>query len=199
MADTRSAIVKAADKLFYEKGFEHASFTDIAEAVGISRGNFYYHFRSKDEILDAVIELRLQTTREMLDRWQREGVTPEHRILSFVDILIANRSEIMMHGCPVGTLCGELAKLAHPARQDATRLFELFRDWLARQFVEMGLAEEADTLAMHLLARSQGVAALANAFHDESFVFGEVDAMRGWLAARTAAARPGIRNVVSGT
>jgi TetR/AcrR family transcriptional repressor of nem operon len=35
--------------------------------VQISRGNLYYHFKSKDEILDAVIGARLASTREMLE------------------------------------------------------------------------------------------------------------------------------------
>ncbi|TNF20020.1 MAG: TetR/AcrR family transcriptional regulator, partial [Pseudomonadales bacterium] len=56
---TRERIVSEADRLFYERGYEHTSFADIADAVGISRGNFYYHFKSKDEILDAVIGDRM--------------------------------------------------------------------------------------------------------------------------------------------
>lgn len=76
----------------------------------------------------------------------------------------------MAHGCPVGTLCNELAKLGHTALAEVSGLFTLFRDWLARQFVVMGRAADADALAMHLLMRSQGVATLATAFHDEAFV-----------------------------
>lgn len=51
----RDHIVAAADPLFYRQGFEHTSFAAIADAVQISRGNFYYYFKSKDKILDAVI------------------------------------------------------------------------------------------------------------------------------------------------
>ncbi|VTZ60427.1 hypothetical protein [Sinorhizobium medicae] len=40
----------------------------------------------------------------------------------------------MAHGCSVGTLCNELAKLDSLAKNDAVSLFTLFRDWLARQF-----------------------------------------------------------------
>lgn len=43
---TREHIVRAADELLYKQGFEHTSFADVADAVGISRGNFYYHARS---------------------------------------------------------------------------------------------------------------------------------------------------------
>lgn len=182
---TRDHIVEAADRLFYEQGFEHTSFADIASAVRISRGNFYYHFKSKDEILDAVIARRLADTEAMLERWESEGKHPADRIRSFIQLLIANRAGIMSHGCPVGTLCSELAKLDHVARADAGKLFVLFRNWLARQFALLGRRENADALAMHLLARSQGVATLANAFHDQAFIRREVEEMNAWLNENT--------------
>ncbi|MFG1205268.1 TetR/AcrR family transcriptional regulator [Xanthobacter aminoxidans] len=182
-SDTRTAIVEAADRLFYETGFASTSFADIAAAVNLSRGNFYYHFKSKDEILAAVIALRLERTRKLLAQWEDEGGDAEARILSFVGILIANRAKIMRFGCPVGTLCNELAKLDHAAGADAARLFTLFRDWLARQFRALGHGEdEAARLAMHLLARSQGVATLASSIGDEAFIDAEVAEMRNFVA-----------------
>jgi TetR/AcrR family transcriptional repressor of nem operon len=187
---TRDHIVQAADALFYQRGFEHTSFADIAAAVQISRGNFYYHFKTKDEILDAVIGVRLASTQTMLDRWEIEGAKPVDRIRSFINILIANKSAIERYGCPVGTLCTELAKLGHPAQSDATRLFTLFRTWLTRQFVLLGRKAEADTLAMQLLARSQGVATLASAFGDEAFIRREVEDMNQWLGRLMPAKRP---------
>lgn len=178
---TCEQIVEAADQLFYRQGFEHTSFADIAEAVKISRGNFYYHFKSKDEILDAVIDLRLANTRKILEHWETAGKTPEDRIRSFIGILIVNRSKIKLYGCPVGTLCSELAKLNHGSQAQANKLFTLFRNWLRRQFSELGRKADADALAMHLLARSQGVATLASAFRDEKFIKQEVKQMHAWL------------------
>ena len=186
---TRDHIVEAADDLFYRRGFEHTSFTDIADIVQISRGNFYYHFKTKDEILDAVINERLADTRNMLERWEVEGETPEDRIRSFIQILIANRADIKRYGCPVGTLCTELAKLNHASQGEANKLFTLFRSWLRRQFALLG-REDADELAMHLLARSQGVATLASAFRDEKFIRQEVEQMCGWLRSYASVAAP---------
>jgi AcrR family transcriptional regulator len=182
---TRDHILKAADQLFYEHGYEHTSFADIAAAVRISRGNFYYHFRTKDEILDAVTGVRMATTREMLEQWEAEGDHPADRIRSFIRMLIMNRAKIMRHGCPVGSLCNELAKLDHGAQAGAAGIFTLFRDWLRRQFALLGREADADVLAMHVLARSQGVAALANAFRDEDFMRQEVDQMCEWLESCT--------------
>jgi TetR/AcrR family transcriptional repressor of nem operon len=189
---THDLIVEAADRLFYRQGYEHTSFADIADAVRISRGNFYHHFKTKDEILDAVIGARLDDTRGMLERWTIEEKGPADRIRSFIHILVVNQTEIMRHGCPVGTLCSELAKLGHVSQAEATRLFTLFRAWLRRQFALLGREADADALAMHLLARSQGVATLANAFHDEKFIKQEVEAMCDWLksCANNAVSRP---------
>lgn len=181
---TRDEIVAAADRLFYETGFEATSFADIAAAVNISRGNFYYHFKTKDDILDAVIAVRLASTRRMLEAWEEEGDDPAARIRSFIGILITNRAKIMRHGSPVGTLCNELAKLDHGAKDDASRIFTVFRDWLARQFVALGRPDEADALAMHLLAASQGVATLASAFRDADFIRHEVEGMAAWVEAQ---------------
>src|SRR5262245_51479461 len=196
---TRDHIVEAADRLFYRRGYEHTSFSDIADVVQISRGNFYYHFKTKDEILDAVIEARLASTRTMLERWDSDASGPADRIRSFIHILIANRADINRHGCPVGTLCTELAKLDHAAQGEANRLFALFRTWLRRQFTLLGREADADSLAMHLLARSQGVATLATAFHDESFIRREVDDMCEWLRSCTNSAARTARDDGAGT
>ena len=180
---TRARIVSAADDLFYRRGFENTSFSDIADAVEISRGNFYHHFKSKDAILDAVIQHRLVDAEGMIEQWDQKHEHPLERIRSFIDILIRNRPLIVRYGCPVGTLCTELAKLSHSARPEANRLFALFRAWLRRQFEHLGERKDADTLAMQLLARTQGVATLANAFDDERFIGREVRAMHDWLNA----------------
>ena len=180
-SSTRAQIVEVADRLFYEQGYEHTSFADIASEVKISRGNFYHHFKTKDAILSAVIEHRLAKTAQLLRQWEREGETAEERIRHFIDILIMNMAKIKRFGCPVGTLCSELAKLDHASQEDATRLFSLFREWLGGQFAELGSPADADDLAMYLLARSQGVATLASAFGDEAFIEQEVTAMHGWL------------------
>jgi AcrR family transcriptional regulator len=186
MADptTRELIVEAADLLFYQRGFDHTSFADIADVVGISRGNFYFHFKTKDEILDAVIAQRVADTRAMLDGWERDTLDPAERIRSFINIVVTNRAKIKRFGCPVGSLTSELAKLDHDSRSHAREIFSLFREWLRQQFAGLGCEKEADANAMHLLARSQGVATLMNAFRDDQFIRDEVAQMNEWLACR---------------
>lgn len=187
---TRELIVRTADELFYQRGFEKTSFADIAGVVGISRGNFYHHFKAKDEILAEVISLRSVQTEAMLDKWTRHADNPADRLRCFARMLVENRKELQRYGCPVGTLCTELAKLGHPSQGDAGMLFGQFRGWLREQFTALGHQADADALAMHLLARSQGIATLANAFHDEAFIRREVALISAWIDELAALRRP---------
>lgn len=186
---TSEQIVDAANRLFYEQGYQGTSFTAIAKMVGISRGNFYYYFKTKDEILESVIEARLASTQEMLAEWSAGSTGPLDRIQRFVGIVITNWVDIERYGCPVGTLTSELAKLDHSSRTHSVAVFSVFRTWLRQQFEELKFGTEADNLAMHVLTLSQGVATLSNAFHDIDFVHREVECLNNWLTWRVGAGR----------
>ena len=177
----RQRIVAAADQLFYEQGYEHTSFSDIADAVEISRGNFYYHFKSKDDILSAVLDARLEEIHAMLEEWQTKYPDPKQRIARYIDILTTNQTSIAKHGCPIDSLCTELTKLSHDMHDQAIDIFALSRDWLSTQFRQLGQTRNAKQLAMHLLARGQGIASIANAFGDTKFLQSEVKNLKAWL------------------
>lgn len=61
--ERKNEILNAANELFSQKGFDGTSTADILEKVGIARGTLYYHFKSKEDIMDALIE---RTTAGML-------------------------------------------------------------------------------------------------------------------------------------
>lgn len=48
---TRQEILTAASKFFVERGFDETSVDEIAEAADVAKGTFYYHFKSKDDVL----------------------------------------------------------------------------------------------------------------------------------------------------
>ena len=178
---TRERIIEAADDLFYRQGYDQTSFSDIADAVKISRGNFYYHFKTKDDILQAVLETRLTAFKQILEQWEAEIPTPQDRIIQYIDILITNQANIKLYGCPAGTMCTELAKLQHTSQAEANAQFEVSRSWLSKQFTQMGHKAQANHLAMHLIARGQGISTMANVFHDEKFIKQEVHQLRDWV------------------
>ena len=180
---TKDQIIAAADKLIYQQGFSQTSFAHIAEKVNISRGNFYYHFKNKNQILDATIHLRMANTHKTLQQWEASSEKPQIRIAHFIDILILNQQDILRFGCPVSNLTNELTRLDHPARENAVMLFTLYRTWLRRQFTLLGFKQMADQHALHLLVQSQGIATLASALKDANFLTKEVAKLHHWLAS----------------
>ena len=55
----KNEILDAAEGLFAAKGFEKATVMDILNATGIAKGTFYYYFKSKEEVQDAIIKRRI--------------------------------------------------------------------------------------------------------------------------------------------
>lgn len=53
--ERKNEILDAAERLFATKGYDETSTSTILDEVGIARGTLYYHFKSKEDILDAVI------------------------------------------------------------------------------------------------------------------------------------------------
>lgn len=53
--ERRNEILNVSEKLFMIKGFDYTSITDILDEIGIARGTLYYHFKSKEDILDGII------------------------------------------------------------------------------------------------------------------------------------------------
>lgn len=73
----RARILNAGEKLFLRNGFSGASMRDIAKAAGVSLGNLYNHFAGKEEIFDALIELRSPATEiESLIEFIKSGEFP---------------------------------------------------------------------------------------------------------------------------
>lgn len=63
--ERKNEILDAAERLFGTKGFDHTSTNDILKEVGIARGTLYYHFKSKEDILDAMID---RMTKRMVEK-----------------------------------------------------------------------------------------------------------------------------------
>lgn len=176
----KQRIIEKADELFYQRGYEKTSFSDIAKAVNISRGNFYYHYKTKDEILDAVINQRLCNIQHLLKEWEQSEPDCKKLIHRFIDLMTHNKANISQYGCPVGTLCLELTKIQHAMRDNATQIFSLFRNWLVELFVKLGKPEKADQLAMYLLTHTQGLSTMITTFEDDFYVQ-EIQALKDWV------------------
>ena len=54
--ERRNEILDAAERLFSGKGYNHTTINHILDEVQIAKGTFYYYFKSKEEVMDAIID-----------------------------------------------------------------------------------------------------------------------------------------------
>lgn len=180
-AQQRQHIIESIDELLYHKGFNLMSFTDIARASGVPRGNIYYYFKSKEEILAAVIEHRLDQTSRMLAQWDADLDSPQERIKRFTQIVVNEKANVAKYGCPMGSLNAELGKVQPKLKKISKTQFDIFKNWLKKQFKLLLPGQDAEMLATHLLIQMQGIASIVHVYGDDSLVDGEVDVINHWL------------------
>ena len=180
----RQRIIEAADGLFYRRGYNQTSFQDISEATGIPRGNFYYYFKTKEDILSAVVDSRIAEMNTMLAQCESESDDARERLMLLTDILDRNREDILKSGCPIGTLSSELAKDDPALHDKARQAFSLMRDWFKTQFESLGVSS-ADELSMDLLARLQGASVVACTFKDDDYISRSHQEIKDWINAKT--------------
>lgn len=176
----RERIVAAANRLFYEKGYNPTSFADVADELGISKGNLHYHFRSKNDLLDAVIALRMAFIKDLLARWDEEYPDGKQKLKRYARIMLNEEPDVVRYGCPMGTLNMELAKDQRELQAHSREMFELFRHWLEKALKRMG-RRDYRALSLHILARAQGAATMAAVYADPGLLKAEYKRLLEWI------------------
>src|SRR6201996_7233558 len=106
----RERLIAAACDLFYRQGIARTTLAHIAEAAEVPLGNMYYYFKTKGDIVAAVVEARTEQIRSATAALQRRHGSPKARLKALVGLLSDERDMIADRGCPYGTLCTELAR-----------------------------------------------------------------------------------------
>jgi len=92
---TRERMLRCALELFTERGYEGASIGMIASGMGLSKAAVSYHFRTKEDLLNAVVEPAFSDLNAYFDRWGTESLKPARRrqaIAEYVALLVKHRS-----------------------------------------------------------------------------------------------------------
>jgi AcrR family transcriptional regulator len=139
---THDRLVDTAAELFYARGINATGVDAVVAGSGISKPTLYAHFRSKDELVAAVLERRFQYQVDTLDDWVRaHASTPRDRLLAVFDWLARWHAEFAPRGCAFLIAAAEVADPAHPARDLARRQKHWWREYLAGLAAEAGMAD----------------------------------------------------------
>ncbi len=88
---TRETILSKAEKAFARKGFDGARVEEIARESGVNQAMIYYYFKSKEELFNAVIEARLEDTRNFRSEMKRIRPAPEIMSRQYLEFMRAQK------------------------------------------------------------------------------------------------------------
>ena len=193
---TRTRILDAAYGLFRRRGYTRVSMDEIAAATAVTKRTLYYHFRSKDELLAAVLEtqhrLALAAFRTFGDNL---GGSPEAIVDTLFRDLAAWADRPRWAGSGFTRLVVELADLpGHPARVIARRHKAMLEAHLAELLARAKVASPRET-AREIWLLSEGAISLMLVHRDRSYAAAAALAAKKLLRLNAAkrssgAARP---------
>jgi TetR/AcrR family transcriptional regulator, transcriptional repressor for nem operon len=178
----RERLVAGATQLLYQQGVERTTLADIAEAADVPVGNVYYYFKTKDEVIGAVIDAHVQQIKKTLASIDSHHRSPKSRLKALVREFAAQSELVALYGCPLGSLCAELDKRVQEPKLAVAELMRLPVDWAETQFRSLG-RRDAHDLALDLLAAYEGSALLACTLRDPGVLSRAARRLDHWIDA----------------
>jgi TetR/AcrR family transcriptional repressor of nem operon len=193
MIDTRheskTKLLNAALRTIRAKGYSATRIEDICAAAGVTKGSFFHHFKSKEDLALTAAEYWGEMTQEAFaSAPYRALADPVERLLGYVDFRKAIlKGALPDYTCLAGTMVQETYE-THPAIREACR--KTISDHAA--MVEADIAEamekpgahgnwSAKSLALYTQAVLQGAFILAKAEQDPGVAAACIDHLRGYL------------------
>jgi len=138
---TREKIIKTANNLFYLHGYTATGLDKIIAEAGVTKGNFYYHFKSKEMLLLEVLDWhQALALRELgLKQTAQAETSPLETLLKLIKGMSAHSvcktSECQIRGCFFGNMALELATGSEAIRKKVREIFQDFRQF-AQELLE---------------------------------------------------------------
>ena len=187
---TREKILQAANDLFYQHGFNATGIDRIIAAAGVAKGNFFYHFKSKEALATAVLDWHRDLAFAEIGLRQILAEPSPGKALLLLLGRMASRMSCGVDGCHIrgcffGNFALELSNGSEPVRRKVQEIFDGIRA-LIRDLIEKAQAKgevradlDAEKTAGLLLSLMEG-AVLLDKTHQQGT---EVQAAQAFIAS----------------
>lgn len=174
-AATRDQILDGAARLIHLRGYHGTSLDDVLRETGVGKGNFYYYFKSKEDLGHAILD---RITRGFIEgvlvpAFADRDADAVQQVERFLDRIVeTQREHNCLGGCPLGNLACELSDIHEGFRSRLADIFARWRDGmtgaLARGRASGRLSGHSDParLAEFLVATLEGAILLARVTRD---------------------------------
>jgi len=175
-AVTRKKLLLTATDLIRRKGFVATRIDDVCEIAGVTKGAFFHHFKTKEDLAEGCLAAWAQALADRLKKapFQKAG-TPRKRALGAMDFFIRLLDDPnTVKSCPVGTTIQETSE-THPllreaAQQCFTRLKDFFKAVLDEACEARKPRVDTASLADLWISAMQGSLILYKASGDPSVI-----------------------------
>ncbi len=190
MASTREQILDAASRLVHVRGFNNTSVDEILRECGVGKGNFYYYFKSKDELGFAILDRNIERLgTELLEKSFNRDKDPWQQILDFLNSQVETaRQRGCTGGCLLGNLAVEMSDIHEEFRRRLNKAFDQLRsrieDTLAQARAQGTLRSEVDVprLAHFVVAGFEGAYMMGKLHKNVEIMAGVVEELKDHLA-----------------
>jgi AcrR family transcriptional regulator len=153
-SSARERLLAAADELFYEEGIHTVGIDRIIEQAGVAKATLYSLFGSKDGLIRAYLQARLERRQARTYRMLEPIESPRERVLAVYDVLGSFIAEPDFHGCAFMNAAAE-SKPGSAALEAASES----RAWTRSLFTDLARdagAADAEHLARQLVQLYDG-------------------------------------------
>ena len=181
--DTRRELLDLAETLVRTRGYNGFSYRDLAEQIGIKTASIHYHFPTKGDLGEALIENEREVFARNLAQLDAAEKDPRRRLERFIQLFQASTIGCDNRMCLGAMLAVEQETLPDAVRQAVRQLFAANEEWLAKLLEEGRKARQfrfkgsADVAARSLFSSLEGALLIARAFHDT----GRFEATSRWI------------------
>lgn len=167
----KDRILDAANSLFYSEGIRAVSVDAISAKAGITKKTLYYHFKSKDDLIEAYLVSRDQPNLAQYRKWfdGADGALADKVEAIFLNLATSARHP-KWKGCGFLRTAAELANMpGHPAMKVGAAHKKKFEVWLLDLFEEQGIANSKE-LARHIVLLMDGAFSTVLVHNDPSYI-----------------------------
>ena len=161
----RDKLLSTASQLFYARGITATGVDTIVAESGVSKPTLYAHFRTKNDLVAAVLEDRHRRRRTSLEAYlaERAELPARDRLLSVFDWIADHQRGAGARGCPFVNASVELVRTEDTAARKVVRIHKRwFRGVLTELAAEAGVCDAAAmAAALHLLIEGANIRTLA--------------------------------------
>lgn len=191
-AGSREKLIEATIELMSSRGFEAMGINSILEAAGVSKSNFYYHFKSKEELCLAALDAMQE---HFFSQWldpilADKSLSPRTRLEKFLrNASEKMESECCQKGCPFVNLATETSDFLPSFRERISSFFSQYQQKLSaciQEGIDQGELRSdisSAAAALVLLASMNGTIVLTKVHKDARVMTDGISAFMALLTA----------------